>query len=545
MAGTFSLLLAFSLSRRAASDTYPYGWRRAEDLAGLLIVLAIAVSAGLAGWDSIRALAGERHEITAVPLAFAAAVAGIVGNEAVARYKIRVGREIDSASLVADGQHARTDGLASAAAAAGIAGAALGLPVADPIAGLVITAGIVWILFDVGRDVLRRNMDAVEPGLVPRIRTAAGQVDGILGVHDVRARYLGRTLAVQLHADADAALTLGGRTPSPRRCATGSCTRSPGSPPSTSISTRRATTPPTQRPPTTSPATTRPWSPRSPPAGRANPTSMADTADAAAAAAMIDVIDMMDMADPAGVTGTPPAGPAEPTRRSGKTVRAPLITARLHEAYDGGVVELDWTTPFELLIATILSAQSTDKKVNEVTKTLFAKYRGPADYLAVDEAELQRDLYPTGFYRQKTRSVRGVCQALLDRYGGEVPLRMADLITLPGVARKSANVVLGAAAPDANRADPDAGIAVDTHVKRLSRRFAFTRHDDPVKIERDLMRLLPRHQWPTASLTIILHGRRVCDALRPRCGDCVVEQLCPSSQLVGRRDLAGQARGLG
>jgi endonuclease-3 len=222
-----------------------------------------------------------------------------------------------------------------------------------------------------------------------------------------------------------------------------------------------------------------------------------------------------------------------------------VIIDRLTQAYGGGVVELDHSTPFELLVATILSAQSTDRKVNEVTKTLFAKYRRPEDYLAVDEEELQRDIYATGFYRQKTRSLRGMSQALLDRYGGEVPLRMADLVTLPGVARKTANVVLGAVAPDVHVADRSAGIAVDTHVKRLSRRFAFTRADDPAKIERDLMKLLPRTQWPSASLVIILHGRRVCDALRPRCADCVVEELCPSSLAAGRRDLAGQAKSMG
>lgn len=222
-----------------------------------------------------------------------------------------------------------------------------------------------------------------------------------------------------------------------------------------------------------------------------------------------------------------------------------MIIDRLTQAYGGGVVELDHSTPFELLVATILSAQSTDRKVNEVTKTLFAKYRRPEDYLAVDEEELQRDIYATGFYRQKTRSLRGMSQALLDRYGGEVPLRMADLVTLPGVARKTANVVLGAVAPDVHVADRSAGIAVDTHVKRLSRRFAFTRADDPAKIERDLMKLLPRTQWPSASLVIILHGRRVCDALRPRCADCVVEELCPSSLAAGRRDLAGQAKSMG
>jgi endonuclease-3 len=233
------------------------------------------------------------------------------------------------------------------------------------------------------------------------------------------------------------------------------------------------------------------------------------------------------------------------TRKSPKALRAPVIKAKLDEAYGGGHIELNFSNPFELLIATILSAQATDKKINEVTETLFAKYRSPADYLAVPEEELQADLYQTGFFRQKTKSIRGVSGALLERFNGEVPLRMADLITLPGVARKTANVVLSAAAPAAHLADRDAGIAVDTHVQRLSKRFAFTRHADPAKIERDLMKLYPKREWPDVSLVFILHGRRTCDALRPRCVVCPVEQLCPSSLAAGRRDLAGQAKGMG
>lgn len=221
------------------------------------------------------------------------------------------------------------------------------------------------------------------------------------------------------------------------------------------------------------------------------------------------------------------------------------MMAALLDTYDGGVVELDWTTPFELLVATILSAQSTDRKVNEVTAELFAKYPDPAAYLAVDEAELQADIYQTGFYRQKARALRGVCAELLARFDGRVPQTMAELVTLPGVARKTANVVQSAAFPAVHVADPDAGVAVDTHVTRLARRFRFTREETPVRIERDLMRLLPRAQWGPASLCIILHGRRVCDARRPRCGDCVVEPLCPSSLIAGRRDKAGQAVGLG
>lgn len=232
-------------------------------------------------------------------------------------------------------------------------------------------------------------------------------------------------------------------------------------------------------------------------------------------------------------------------RDSGKTLRAPRILAALSEEYDGGVIELDHSSPFELLIATVLSAQSTDKKVNEITAALFAKYRTPEDYLAVPEEELQDDIRSSGFFRQKAKSIRGICQALVEDFDGEVPLRMADLITLPGVARKTANVVLAGSAPEALLEDPDAGIAVDTHVTRLAKRFGFTRHDDPVKIERDLMKLVPREQYGEASLVIILHGRRVCDALRPRCGDCVVEALCPSSLVAGRRDKARQARAVG
>lgn len=161
VAGTASLWLAFAVARRPSSDEYTYGWRRAEDLAGLFIVLAIAVSAGLAGWDALRALLGDGHAVTSLPLAFAAALVGIAGNEGVARYKIRVGRSIDSVALVADGQHARSDGLASAAAAIGIGGVALGFPLADPLAGMAIALGILWILVRTARDVGRRALDAV------------------------------------------------------------------------------------------------------------------------------------------------------------------------------------------------------------------------------------------------------------------------------------------------------------------------------------------------------------------------------------------------
>ena len=244
---------------------------------------------------------------------------------------------------------------------------------------------------------------------------------------------------------------------------------------------------------------------------------------------------------------TPPSAAPTPEihRRSGKTRRAPLIIDTLIETYAGGVVELDWSTPFELLVATILSAQSTDKKINEVTPMLFAKYPDPAAYVAADEVELQDDIRPTGFFRQKTKALKAVSAALLEHHDGEVPLRMADLIALPGVARKTANVVLSAAAPEEHLADPDAGIAVDTHVTRLARRFGFTTSADPTKIEQDLMRLIPREQWTRASLCMILHGRRVCDARRPRCADCQVETWCPSSLAANCRDKAGQAVKMG
>lgn len=232
-------------------------------------------------------------------------------------------------------------------------------------------------------------------------------------------------------------------------------------------------------------------------------------------------------------------------RRSGKTKRAPLIVDTLQQTYAGGVVELDWQTPFQLLVATILSAQSTDKKVNQLTPRLFARYPDPAAFAAAEDAELEELLRPTGFFRQKTKTVKGVSAALLERHGGEVPPSMAELVELPGVARKTANVVLSAAFPEAHAADPDAGIAVDTHVTRLARRFGFTTHRDADKIEQDLMRLIPHRQRASASLCMILHGRRVCEATRPRCTECVVEPWCPSSLAAGCRDKAGQAKAMG
>lgn len=203
VAGTAALWVGLRLSRRPASERFPYGWRRFEDLAGLVILLAIAGSAGLALWDSLAALLAETHELRNPAWALAAALVGVVGNEGVATYKIRVGHSIDSVALVADGRHARVDGLVSLGAAVGILGTWAGFPAADPVAGLVIAGIIVLVLVRTGRDVLARTVDAVEPGVVERIRAVASEVEGVRGVHDVRARRVGRSLLVQLHVEVD------------------------------------------------------------------------------------------------------------------------------------------------------------------------------------------------------------------------------------------------------------------------------------------------------------------------------------------------------
>jgi endonuclease-3 len=172
----------------------------------------------------------------------------------------------------------------------------------------------------------------------------------------------------------------------------------------------------------------------------------------------------------------------------------------------------------------MLSAQTTDVNVNRVTARLFQKYRRPEDYLRVPEEELQRDVYATGFFRQKTRALRGTMRMLIEEFDGRVPERIEELVRLPGVARKTANVVA------AELGHPQ-GVVVDTHVRRLSQRLALTRHDDPVKIERDLMRLVPREDWGVFPHLLIWHGRRICVARRPRCEECVLVDLCPSSRV--------------
>jgi endonuclease-3 len=219
--------------------------------------------------------------------------------------------------------------------------------------------------------------------------------------------------------------------------------------------------------------------------------------------------------------------------------RAGEILSELERAYPDARIALDFSTPLECVVATLLSAQSTDRKINEVTSWLFKKYRSPEDYLAVPEDELKEDLKPTGFFNQKTKSVRNLSQKLLDDFDGEVPGTMAELVTLPGVARKTANIVQSNCFPEVLKEDPDAGIAVDTHVGRVAVRLGLTKHHskDAAKIERDLMELFPKEKWPTVPNAFIMHGRTTCDAKRPRCEDCAVEPLCPSSQEAGSTDL--------
>ena len=199
------------------------------------------------------------------------------------------------------------------------------------------------------------------------------------------------------------------------------------------------------------------------------------------------------------------------------------VIPRLKGEYPDARTELDWRNPLELLVATILSAQTTDVRVNQVTRDLFEKYRAAEDYAASDPAQLEEDIRPTGFYRNKARALQGMARALIERHGGEVPRTMAELVALPGVGRKTANVVLG------NAFGVDEGIVVDTHVRRVSTRLGLTEESDPEKIERDLMRVVPGEDWTIFSHLLILHGRRVCKARKPDCTGCVLNDLCPSA----------------
>jgi endonuclease-3 len=213
-----------------------------------------------------------------------------------------------------------------------------------------------------------------------------------------------------------------------------------------------------------------------------------------------------------------------PRPRKPKAPPAAAIYERLSALFPGAECELNFTSPLELLIATILSAQCTDVRVNQVTASLFQKYRAPEDYLAVPQEELEQDIHSTGFFRNKAKNIRGACQRIIEVYGGQVPDTMGELLTLPGVARKTANVVLG------NIFNKAEGIAVDTHVTRLSGLLGLTQHTDPVKIERDLMALFPQEQWTAISHLLILNGRRVCVARRPNCAACVLSDLCPAAK---------------
>lgn len=204
--------------------------------------------------------------------------------------------------------------------------------------------------------------------------------------------------------------------------------------------------------------------------------------------------------------------------------RAENIVAGLRRLYPDAKCSLDFTTPLELLVATILSAQCTDERVNQVTKSLFQKYRTAQDYANADPETLEQDIKQTGFYRNKAKHIREAGQMIVARYGGETPRTMDELIALPGVARKTANVVMG------NAFSVVEGVVVDTHVGRLARRLGLTESEDPVKVEQDLMALLPQRDWLDLSHMLIMHGRAVCQARKPFCEQCTLVPLCPTGQ---------------
>jgi endonuclease-3 len=207
-----------------------------------------------------------------------------------------------------------------------------------------------------------------------------------------------------------------------------------------------------------------------------------------------------------------------------KRERVLEIVERLAREHEDATIALTFRSPLELLVSVMLSAQTTDVNVNRVTATLFEKYSRPEDYLAVPQEELERDVFATGFYRQKSKAIRGTMRMLLEEFDGEVPRTLEELTRLPGVARKTANVVA------AELGTPQ-GVVVDTHVRRLSQRLGLTKEEDPVKIERDLMKLVPREDWGRFPHLLIWHGRRVCLARSPRCEVCVLSELCPSSRV--------------
>lgn len=208
-----------------------------------------------------------------------------------------------------------------------------------------------------------------------------------------------------------------------------------------------------------------------------------------------------------------------------KKARTRTIIGRLEKAYPDAKCALDHANPLELLVATILSAQSTDARVNMVTPALFAKYRNALDYASADPGILEQEIHSTGFFRNKTKSIIGMAQGLVERHGGRVPDTMDELVQLPGVGRKTANVVLG------NAFGKDEGVVVDTHVQRIAGLLKLTRQTTPEKIERDLMALVPRPKWTIFSHLLILHGRNVCIARRPKCEVCTINRWCPSSSV--------------
>lgn len=199
------------------------------------------------------------------------------------------------------------------------------------------------------------------------------------------------------------------------------------------------------------------------------------------------------------------------------------------ENYPDAHIVLNYGNHWELVVAVILSAQCTDKMVNKVTAELFKKYRTIEDYAGADTAEFEADIRPTGFFHNKAKNVMGAAQKVLSDFGGEIPSTMAELITLPGVARKTANIVLGNAFPEAYAGDPEAGIAVDTHVSRLSQRLGLAASKTPEKIERELMEIVPREDWYQFTYLLIEHGRAICTGQRPKCGQCSVQDVCPSA----------------
>jgi endonuclease-3 len=228
---------------------------------------------------------------------------------------------------------------------------------------------------------------------------------------------------------------------------------------------------------------------------------------------------------PIGTTAKKPAKAAKVAKAVGAGTnpkRVAAILAKLDEAYPEAICELKHENPFQLLISTILSAQCTDVRVNQVTQTLYKKYPSPEAFAYANPSELEREIRPTGFFRNKTKSIMGASKGIIENFGGQVPQTMEEILTLPGVARKTGNVVLGTAYGIAS------GVVVDTHVIRLSRRLDLTKHEEPKKIEQDLMWVIPKESWIKFSHQLIWHGRRVCVARKPRCVECNLESICYS-----------------